>query len=278
LKNKICKKLFRRKIAIFCFGIILLFCFLAIFASFIAPFDPNEINLTNQFASPSRFNLLGTDEYGRDIFSRIIFGARVSIFVGLIATFISVFIGVFLGILAGYFGGIIDYIISRISEIFYAFPDVLFAIVIMFVLGPGITNLLIALGVLGWVGTARLIRAQVLELKQKEFVRTFKASGFGDFYIMFKVILPNCISILIVTITTLIPSSIMSEAALSFLGLGVMPPTASWGNMISSARIYIKTVPSYSIFSGLSIVLLVLAFNIFGDALRDAIDPNIKIM
>jgi peptide/nickel transport system permease protein len=148
----------------------------------------------------------------------------------------------------------------------------------MFALGPGIFNLFIALGILGWVGTERLIRARVLELKQKEFVRTARASGFSDFYIIFKVILPNCVSILIVITATFIPRAIMSEAAMSFLGLGVKPPIASWGTMISFAKTYIRTNPTYSVFPGLAVILLVLSFNIFGDALRNALDPKIKIM
>jgi peptide/nickel transport system permease protein len=277
MKDKIKKKILGNGIVIFCVGIIFFFCFMAVFAVFFAPFDPDEINLVNSFSSPSLKNILGTDEYGRDIFSRIVFGARISIFVGLVSTSVSVLIGLILGVFAGYFGGIVDAIVSRVSEIFCAFPDILFATGIMFTLGPGIINSVIAISVLSWTGTTRLIRAQVLDLKQKEFVRTFKANGFSNFYIMFKVILPNCTSVLIATTTALIPKSIMSEATLSFLGLGVTPPTASWGNMVSSAKTYLKIAPHCSIFPGLSIVLLVLSLNVFSDALNNLLDPSSEI-
>ncbi|MDR1013352.1 MAG: ABC transporter permease, partial [Lactobacillales bacterium] len=225
----------------------------------------------------SSVHLLGTDEYGRDILSRLIFGARASLLIGLTTTAISAFIGVVLGTAAGFYGGIIDEVISRIMEVFYAFTDILFAIGVMFVLGPGIINLFIALGILGWIGTARLIRAKVLTLKEKEFIKAAQSCGASDFFIIRKHILPNCLSTIIVITTMAIPSAILSEAALSFLGLGVQAPTASWGSMISFAKTYIRMHPTYSIYPGICIILVVLAFNLFGDCLRDALDPKLKI-
>lgn len=205
-----------------------------------APFDPDEINLILKLKPSSYTHILGTDEYGRDILSRLIFGERASLLVGLTTTAISVFIGVLLGTIAGFYGGIIDEVISRVMEIFYAFPDILFSIGIMFVLGPGIINLFIALGVLGWVGTARLIRAKVLTLKERDFIKAAKSQGATDFFIIRKHILSNCLSTIIVITTMSIPGSILSEAALNFLGLGIQPPTASWGSMISFAKTYIR--------------------------------------
>lgn len=260
-----------------CFYIIAFFVLVAVFAPLISPYDPNATDLSNKLGSSTLEHLLGTDEYGRDILSRIIYGARVSLSIGLISTMISTFIGVVLGVLAGYYGGIVDEIICRIMEVFSAFPDILFAIAIMFIFGPGVINLFIALGILGWVSTARLIRGQALSIKGKEYIKAARASGASDFFIIIKHILPNCISTIIVISTMSIPGAIMSEASLSFLGLGVQSPTASWGSMISYAKSYIRTAPAYSIYPGIAIILIVLAFNLFGDSLRDALDPKLKI-
>lgn len=185
-------------------------------------------------------------------------------------------IGVIAGAAAGYYGGIVDTVISRIIEIFASFPHILFAIVIMFVLGTGVMNVFIAIGFVGWTGVARMIRAQVLQLKEKEYVEAARAEGGTDLAIIFRHLIPNCLSTIIVIITMEIPSDIMYEASLSFLGLGVQPPEASWGEMISTARSYLRTNPTYSIFPGIALVLTVLAFNLVGDALRDALDPKLK--
>lgn len=264
----------RSKIAKICLAIIIFFVLIAIFAPFIAPFDPDQIDLTSKLKPSGALHLLGTDEYGRDILSRLIFGARSSLLIGLVTTSISVFTGVILGTIAGYYGGIFDEIISRVIEILYAFPDMLFAIGVMFVLGPGIINLFIALGILGWTGTARLIRAKVLTLKEKDFIKAAKLCGASNFFVIKNHILPNCVSTIIIIATMGIPGAILSEAALSFLGLGVQPPTASWGSMISFAKTYIRVNPSYSVYPGICIILVVIAFNLFGDYLRDALDPS----
>lgn len=230
----------------------------------------------NILKAPSKVHWLGTDEYGRDILSRIIYGTRVSLSVGILAQVIATVIGVTLGSLAAYYGGWVDTLISRIMEIFAAFPDLIFAMGIMFVLGPGIKNIFIALGLLTWVRTARLIRGAVLQLKGKEYVEAARASGASDFKIITKHLIPNSISTVIVLVTLGIPNAIMYEASLSFLGMGIQAPTASWGSMISFAQPYISYMPTYSIFPGIAIMITVIAFNIFGDGLRDALDPKMK--
>ena len=193
-------------------------------------------------------HLLGTDEYGRDILSRIIYGTRISLSVGILAQVIATIIGVTMGSLAAYYGGWVDTLISRIMEIFAAFPDLIFAMAIMYVLGAGMKNIFVALGLLTWVRTARMIRGSILQLKEKEYVEAAKASGASPFYIITRHLIPNCISTIIVLVTLGIPNAIMYEASLSFLGLGFQPPTPSWGSMISFAQSYISYLPGYSIF------------------------------
>ena len=270
------KRLTKNRPAVLSLVIMLILVLTAILAPVLAPYDPNEQVLENSLKPPSAQHLLGTDEYGRDILSRIIFGTRVSLSVGLISQSIAIVIGVTFGAIAGYYGGKIDNVISRMMEMVAAFPDLLFAIAIMFVLGPGLINCFIALALLSWVGTARLIRGQILQLKKKEYVEACIASGGKDSRIILKHLLPNCLSTIIVLVTLGIPGAIMSEASLSFLGLGVQTPTASWGSMISFAQPYIRSNPTYSIFPGIAIIITVLSFNLFGDGLRDALDPKLK--
>ncbi len=270
------KRLKKNKMAMFCAIIVILLVLIAIFAPMLAPYDPDVQDYASILQSPSKAHLLGTDEYGRDILSRIIYGTRVSLSVGLLAQVLATLIGVTLGALAAYYGGWVDTLISRIMEIFAAFPDLIFAMGIMFVIGPGIKNIFIALGLLTWVRTARMVRGQILQLKEKEYVEAAKASGATAFHTITKHLIPNCISTVIVLVTLGIPNAIMYEASLSFLGLGIQPPTASWGSMISFAQPYISYLPTYSIFPGIAIMITVIAFNIFGDGLRDALDPKMK--
>lgn len=260
----------------FCLGVIILLVLIAIFAPLLAPYDPNLQDYSALLQGPSKAHLLGTDEYGRDLLSRIIYGTRISLSVGILAQVIATIIGVTLGALAAYYGGWVDTLISRIMEIFAAFPDLIFAMGIMFVLGPGMKNIFIALGLLTWVRTARMIRGSIMQLKEKEYVEAARASGATDFHIITKHLIPNSISTVIVLVTLGIPNAIMYEASLSFLGMGIQPPTPSWGSMISFAQPYISYLTSYSIFPGLAIMITVIAFNIFGDGLRDALDPKMK--
>ena len=270
------KRLKKNKMAMFCLFVVIALVLIAIFAPFIAPYDPYKQDYMAVLQEPNAQHLLGTDEYGRDILSRIIYGTRVSLSVGIVAQVIATFIGVTLGALAAYYGGWIDAAISRVMEIFAAFPDLIFAMGIMFVIGPGMTNIFLALGLLTWVRTARMIRGSILQLKEKEYIEAAKASGATPFYIITKHLIPNCISTVIVLVTLGIPNAIMYEASLSFLGMGIVPPTASWGSMISFAQSFITYRPTYSVFPGIAIMITVIAFNIFGDGLRDALDPKMK--
>lgn len=270
------KMLRKNKVAMFFFFVIVALVIVAIGAPLFCPYNPNVQSLSDMLSPPSSKHLLGTDEFGRDILSRIIYGDRVSLSVGLVSQLIACVIGWFMGVLAGYFGGKVDAVISYIIQVFSAFPYLLFAMAIMFILGPGLLNLFIALGLLSWAGVARLIRGEVMKLKNKEYIEACILNGGSSFRIIMKHLLPNCMSTMIVLVTLGIPSAIMSEAALSFLGLGVQPPTSSWGSMINAAQAYIRTDATYSIFPGLAIILTVLAFNMFGDGLRDALDPRLR--
>ena len=269
-------RLKKNKFSMVCLYAIIIFALIAIFAPLFAPYDPAHQDIYNILDGSSKEHWLGTDHLGRDILSRIIYGSRVSLSVGIVAEAIAVTIGIIMGALAGFYGGIVDTIISRIIEIFASFPFLLFAIAIMFVLGPGIVNLFIAIGLIGWTGLARLIRAQIIQLKEKEFVEAATAIGASKTRIILKHLLPNCLSTIIVIISLDIPGDIMLEATLSFLGLGVQPPMPSWGEMINSSRMFMRQAPMYSIYPGIAIMIIVLSFNTLGDALRDALDPKLK--
>ena len=270
------KRLKKNKMAMVCLVVIIALIILAVFAPFFAPYDPNLQDYAAILQKPSVAHPFGTDEYGRDILSRIIYGTRISLSVGILAQLIATVIGVTLGALAAYYGGWVDTLTSTIMELLAAFPDLIFAMGIMFVLGPGMKNIFVALGLLTWVRTARMIRGSILQLKEKEYVEAAKASGATPFHIITKHLIPNCLSTVIVLVTLGIPNAIMYEASLSFLGMGIQPPTPSWGSMISFAQPYISYLPSYSIFPGIAIMITVIAFNIFGDGLRDALDPKMK--
>lgn len=270
------RRLKKNKLAMVCLFVIIVIAVVAIFAPVFAPYDPFETDPFNRLQKPSAEHWCGTDDLGRDVFSRIIYGARVSLLVGVVTEGIAVPIGIILGCIAGYYGGWADMIISRIIEVLGSFPFIIFALCVMFIIGPGILNIFIALGCIGWLGHARQIRAAVIQLKNQEFIEAAKASGASDFDIIFKHLVPNCLATVIVVATIDIPSDIMFEATLSFMGLGIQPPNPSWGSMISEAQDYLRQVPSYSIFPGVAIMLLVLAFNNFGDGLRDALDPKLK--
>ena len=270
------RRLRKNRMAMFCLILLVILILMAVFAPAIAPYDPTYQDYSAVLQEPSGAHLLGTDEYGRDILSRIIYGSRVSISIGIVAQIVASVVGVALGSIAGYYGGVIDSIISRIMEIFQAFPDLIFAMAIMTFLGKGVINLFIALGLLTWVRTARMIRGSVMQLKEKEYIEASRASGASTYWIIMKGLIPNCLSTIIVLVTLGIPNAIMYEASLSFLGIGIQPPTPSWGNMISAAQTFISYRPLYSIMPGLAIMITVIAFNIFGDGLRDALDPKLK--
>ena len=267
----------KNKAAMVCAGILIILIIIAILAPVISPYDTTQQDYTAILQGPSSQHLLGTDEFGRDILSRILYGSRISLSIGIVAQVLASIIGITMGAIAGYYGGVVDTVISRIMEIFSAFPDLLFAMAIMTFMGQGIANLFIALGLLTWVRTARMIRGSVIQLKEKEYVEAAKASGATSFWVIIKHLIPNCLSTVIVLVTLGIPNAIMYEASLSYLGLGIRLPTPSWGNMISAAQNYIGFRPTYSIFPGIAIMLTVVAFNIFGDGLRDALDPKMRV-
>ena len=270
------KILKRNPVAMTCLVIVILLTLIALFATVIAPYDPDAIDMPMKLAPPSAEHWFGCDEMGRDILSRCIYGCRISLSVGLVSQLITLVIGYFMGVCAGYFGGRVDSVISFMIQVFSSLPDLLLAMALMFALGRGLVNLYIALGVLSWAKTARLIRGTVLQLKEKEYVQACRIDGGSSLRIIMRHLLPNCIPTLIITVTMGIPSAILSEASLSFLGLGVRSPMASWGAMISSSKTFIRTSPFYSLFPGFCIIITVIAFNMLGDGLRDALDPKLR--
>ena len=270
------RRLKKNKLAVASLIVIGLIVLVAIFAPLLAPYDPYETDVFNKLQGPSKEHIMGTDSIGRDVFSRIIYGTRVSLLVGVVCEAIAVPIGVILGCIAGYYGGWADTIISRLIEVLGSFPFIIFALCIMFLIGPGVLNIFVALGAIGWLGHARQIRAAVIQLKNSEFIEAAKTSGASDFKIIFKHLIPNCLSTVIVVATIDIPGDIMYEATLSYIGLGIQPPEPSWGSMIAEAQNFLRQIPTFSIFPGLAIMIVVLAFNTFGDGLRDALDPKLK--
>jgi peptide/nickel transport system permease protein len=250
----------------------------AIGADYIAPQGIDEQNLRKGLIAPGEEFPLGSDEFGRDMLSRIIHGARISLQVGIIATAISAAIGITLGVVAGYFGGRLDYFIQGMIDVSWAFPTVLLAIFLVAVLGPSLVNTMIAVGLAYWGGFARVSRGQVLTLREWEFIDAARALGANDFRIMFSHILPNILAPIIVMSSLMMADAILIEATLSYLGLGAQPPIPSWGSIISSGRSYIRLAPWNSTFPGVAIMLTVLGFNLLGDGLRDALDPRLKNM
>jgi ABC-type dipeptide/oligopeptide/nickel transport system permease subunit len=255
---------------------IILLILIAVFAPWVAPYDPYKVDLKEQFVAPGAKYLLGTDMYGRDVLSRVIFGTRISLIIGLVPSIISMILGSILGIISGYYGGKVDTVIMRIADMVMAFPSLLLAMAVMYTLGANLYNIFIALSIVGWAGTARVVRAQTLSIKEKEFVEAARAIGVKNWIIMIRHIFPNCIAPLLVLLTLGIPEAIMSEASLSFLGVGAQPPTPSWGLMVSNGKEYLLSAPWVAITPGFAILIIVMAFNFLGDGLRDALDPFMK--
>ncbi|HEU5139214.1 MAG TPA: ABC transporter permease [Bacillales bacterium] len=259
-------------------GAIIIFIFLLMgaFAGIIAPEGYNEQNLPEQLSKPSSENWFGTDSLGRDVFNRVVYGARISIRVGVLSVLGSIVVGTLLGILAGYYGKWVDTLISRLFDIILAFPSILLAIGIVAVLGPSLTNALIAIATINIPRFGRVIRSRVLSLKEEEYIMAAKSVGMRDSRILFRHILPNSFAPLIVQATLGIGTAILNAAALGFLGLGAQPPHPEWGAMLSDAIPYLQQAPWTVIYPGLAIMLTVLGFNLIGDGLRDALDPRMK--
>lgn len=266
----------RNRLAMVGLVIIIILVITAIFADYIAPYGYAEQNLANQYQTPNAEHWFGTDELGRDIFSRVVYGSRVSLRVGFISVSISMTIGVAIGAITGYYGGKIDNILMRFIDIVQALPDILLAIAIMAALGPGLTNLMVAVGIAAIPGYARLVRSSVLSIRDQEFVEAARANGSSDARIILKHIIPNCMAPIIVQATLGVAYAIINAAGLSFIGLGLEPPTPEWGAMLSGGRAYIRDYPHMTLFPGLAIVLTILALNLLGDGLRDALDPKLK--
>lgn len=260
--------------ALFGIGIVILLVVIALTAQWIAPYNPNETDLRLRGASPSSEHLFGNDDIGRDILSRIMFGTRVALMVGLISTTIAVSIGVLVGAMAGYFGGWVDAVLSRLIDTLMAFPILALLLTLSALLGPSLRNVIIIVGATFWASYARVIRAEVLSLRERDYVLAARASGASDRRIILQHIVPNAIGPVIILASLAIGGVIIFESALSFLGMGISRPTPSWGTMLSDGRDHIRNYPHIAIAPGLAISVTVLAFNLIGDGLRDALDPR----
>jgi peptide/nickel transport system permease protein len=261
-------------------GVALLAVFIicAVFAPWLAPQDPARLDLTGRLMGPSWAHWFGTDELGRDILSRILFGARISLIVAVSVVGLSLVVGLVAGGLAGFYGGWTDTVVNvYVTNAFMALPGILLAIAFVAFMGPGLGNVILALAISGWVGYARLVRAQVMAVKEREFVEAARALGASDLRVMWRHILPNILQPLIVQVAIGMAGAVLAEATLSFLGLGVPPPTASWGSMLNDARSHLFDSPHMGVFPAVAVMLCVLAFNFIGDALRDWMDPRTRM-
>jgi peptide/nickel transport system permease protein len=272
------RKLLRNRFSALGLIVIIILIITAILAPFIATHDPYAMNVAKSLLKPGQDgHLLGTDSYGRDIFSRIIYGSRISLIVSISAVLFGAILGSLLGLISGYFGGRTDTVIMRIMDGMMAFPFILLAIVLMTVLGQGLVNVIIAIGISNIPGFARVVRGQVLSVKESEYIEVTRSLGAKHGRILFHHVVPNSVAPLIVYATMSIAGAIISEASLSFLGLGVQPPTASWGSMLQEGKNFLVLSPELATFSGLAILITVLGINLFGDGLRDALDPKMKL-
>jgi len=271
------KRFKRNKLAVFG-GIIVLTLFItAIFAPLLSPYDPNSINVKDILEPPGRTHPLGTDDLGRDILSRMIWGARISLAVGFVAVGISTMVGILLGAISGYYGGWTDRVLMRFVDIMLSIPTFFLLLAVIAFLEPSIWNIMIVIGLTSWMGVSRLVRAEVLSSKEREFALAARAIGAGDLRMIFKHILPNSMAPVLVSAVLGVAGAILVESALSFLGIGVQPPTASWGNILTAGKDNIEIAWWLSVFPGLAILVTVLAYNLLGEGIRDSIDPRLKI-
>lgn len=258
--------------------LVILFVIFAVFAPLIAPHDPAQLDLATRLQPPSHLHWFGTDELGRDILSRVIYGARISMLVGTSVVAASLFLGLVFGSIAGYYGGRVDRFFNVVvMNAFLSFPGILLAIAFVAFLGPGLFNLILALSIGGWVGYARLVRAQVLSVREREFVEAARALGASDWRVLTRHILPNIIQPVIVQAAIGMAGAVLAEATMSFLGLGIPPPTASWGSMLNDGRSHLFDAPHLVLFPAAAVMLAVLSFNFIGDALRDYLDPRARM-
>ena len=270
------RRLRKNKLAMIGIVILVVLIACALFADVLAPYALDAQDLTNAFQLPTKAHIFGTDEYGRDIFSRCIYGARVSLVVGFIAVGFAIVAGVILGSIAGYFGGHVDNGVMRVMDVLMSIPQMLLAISISAALGSGLFNLMLAVGIANTPSYARIVRASVLSVKDQEYIEAAKAIGTSDFKIIIKHVLPNCMAPIIVQATAGVALAILTAAGLSFLGLGIQPPTPEWGSMLSSGSYYIRDNWNMTVFPGLCIAATIFSLNVLGDGLRDALDPKLR--
>ncbi len=256
--------------------IVLTMLFLAIFAPLIAPYDPNALNPLAMLEPPSATHIFGTDDLGRDIFSRMLYGARISLFVGFVAVSISSLLGIIIGLLSGYFGGIIDEILMRFVDIMLCFPSFFLILAVITFVEPNVFTIMTVIGLTSWMGVARLVRAETLSMKQREFISASKLAGASHIRILSLHILPNVLAPVLVSMTLGIAGAILVESSLSFLGIGVQPPDASWGNILMDGKNVLEIAPWVSLYPGFAITITVLGYNLLGEALRDWLDPRQK--
>jgi peptide/nickel transport system permease protein len=266
----------RNRLAVGGMAVILLTFIIAGSASFIAPRDPGKTDVSLKLKPPSLENYLGTDQLGRDVFSRMLHGAKVSLSVGFVAVAISICIGILVGATAGYYSGWIDSVLMRFVDIMLCFPSFFLILTVVALLGPSLFKVMVVIGITSWMGTSRFVRAEFLSLRERDFVQAAKALGVRDLRIIFRHILPNALAPVFVTATLDVATAILVEAGLSFLGFGVQPPAPSWGNILTEGRTYIFDAWWLTVFPGLAILITVLSFNLLGEGLRDALDPRLR--
>ena len=269
-------RLWRNRLAISGLALVLGLFAVALLARWLAPYDPDFIDLKQVLMPPSPAHLLGTDTLGRDVLSRIIFGARVSLLVGFVAVGIATLIGLLVGALAGYYGGVLDQILMRLVDLMLCFPTIFLILAVIAVLGPSIWNIMAVIGLTGWMGVARLVRAEFLSLREREFVVAARALGASDARLIWRHLLPNALTPVMVSATLGVAGAILVESSLSFLGLGVQPPTPSWGNMLTMGKDNIEIAWWLSVFPGLAILVTVMSYNLLGEGIREAIDPRLR--
>jgi len=276
VKSEFWYRFLRNKLAVAGSVVVVLLFVVSILAPWISPYDPGEINLQMVLAPPSSIHLFGTDQLGRDVLSRMIWGSRISLKVGFVAIGIAVCIGAILGALAGYYGRWVDAVIMRFVDIMLCFPSFFLILAVIAILEPSIWNIMVVIGVTGWMGITRLVRADFISLREREFVQAARAIGASDFRIIFFHILPNAMASILVAATLGVAGAILTESALSFLGIGVQPPTPSWGNILTAGKDNIDIAWWLSFYPGLAILVTVLGFNLLGEGIRDSLDPRLK--
>jgi peptide/nickel transport system permease protein len=266
----------RNTLAVGGLAVILIIFLVAGFASFIAPYDPGKTDVSLKLKAPSAQHVLGTDQLGRDVFSRMLYGSRISLSVGFVAVAISILIGILVGALAGYYGGWADSLLMRFVDIMICFPSFFLILTVVALLGPSLVKVMFVIGITSWMGTSRFVRAEFLSLRERDFVQAAKALGVKDLRIIYRHILPNALAPVFVTATLDVATAILVEAGLSFLGFGAQPPAPSWGNILTEGRTYIFDAWWLTIFPGFAILITVLSFNLLGEGLRDALDPRLR--